>query len=171
MTWKRIWIVLFFLWNILREMNYFSMPWTQVESEMQYQQWRDCSFGDVPLNQRIISCVVSCAKKLLKGYNFKNTISAVRMSTIDNIFSMLLYWFEFHPGSYAEILIFLIVFNMSLLPNLWFLVDYIDKHTHIRLSHMILWVVMKMFLKVYFDTQSWIVYVLSHFIIFSIYIY
>lgn len=34
MTWKRIWRVLFFLWNILREMNYFSMPWTQVKSEM-----------------------------------------------------------------------------------------------------------------------------------------
>lgn len=89
----------------------------------------------------IISCVVSWAKKLLKGYDFKNIISAVRMSTIDNIFSLLLYWFEFHPGSYAEISIFLIVFKMSLVPNLWFLVDYIDKHTCIRLSHMISWVV------------------------------
>ena len=88
---------------------------------------------------RTISCVVPWAKKLLKGYDFKNTIAAVRMSTIDNIFSMLLYWFEFHPGSYAEILIFLIVFSMFLLPNLWFLVDYADKHTHIRLSQMISW--------------------------------
>lgn len=50
MTWKRIWSILFFLWNILREMNYFSMLRTWVKSEMWYQQWRDCSFGDVPLN-------------------------------------------------------------------------------------------------------------------------
>lgn len=28
---KRIWKVLFFLWDLFREMNYFSMPWTQVK--------------------------------------------------------------------------------------------------------------------------------------------
>jgi hypothetical protein len=88
-AWKRIRRLLFFLWNIFQEMNYFSMLWIHVKVRCNITNDVTAHLGmsHVIGSDNFLCCVLG--QHTLERRWFQKCISAVRTSATD-IFNMLM---------------------------------------------------------------------------------